>query len=95
MSPKEVKMTSPRPTIAIALSIISSGVTQTGQPVSVDERNLFGKEMVNSKFHNCMSLTSTNLHHGPLVLGDFMNQLRVFFCGVCVSIFVDILHGLR
>ncbi len=32
MSPKEVKMTSGRPAIAWARSIISSEVTQTGQP---------------------------------------------------------------
>jgi hypothetical protein len=32
MSPNEVKMTSGRAAISSALSIISSGVTQTGQP---------------------------------------------------------------
>ena len=65
MSPKEQKITSGRRAMACALSIISSGVTQTGQPGPCTSSMPSGSRTIDSVLHDGVGLAAADLHNDP------------------------------
>ncbi len=69
MSPNEQKITSGRAAMASAWSIISSGVTQTGQPGPWNEFDFARQQLVNPVADDRVRLPAAHLHHHPGLLG--------------------------
>ena len=65
MSPNEQKMTSGRDAISRARSIISSGVTQTGQPGPWMSSIWLGQELVDAVADDRVRLAAADLHDRP------------------------------
>src|SRR5260370_21035985 len=65
MSPKEQKIASSRSATATALSISSTGVTQTGQPRAVDQRDLMGQQVFQAALDDGVGLAAADFHDRP------------------------------
>ena len=93
MSPKEQKMTSGRAAIASALSMISSGVTHTGQPgpwiSSISRR----EELVDAVADDRVGLAAAYLHEGPRPRRDGANLVEQAPGKLGVAKLVQVFHG--
>jgi hypothetical protein len=79
MSPKEQKITPDRPAIACALSIISSDLTQTGQPGPCTSSSSSGQQTIDTVFGDAASLAAADFHQHPWLrynLANLINELR-------------------
>ena len=77
MSPNEQKITSGRAAMSSAFSMISSGVTHTGQPGPVHQRHLRRQQLVDAELHDGVGLPAADLHQGPRPGGDPAQRARV------------------
>jgi hypothetical protein len=65
MSPNEQKITSGRAAMASALSMISTGVTQTGQPGPWMSVTSGGQQLVDAEADDGVGLAAADLHDVP------------------------------
>jgi hypothetical protein len=59
----------------------------------VDQRDLFGKQLVDPKLHNGMSLTSANLHDRPGTPGQAGDSAGEALGTILLAVFIDVFHG--
>src|SRR3974390_148168 len=92
MSPNEQSVTSGREAISIALSIYSTGVTQTGQPGPCTKLTSPGNSRSMPNRTNPVGLPAAHLHQGPRTrhaAGD--GRRKAVRCGG-IPVFVTELH---
>ena len=93
MSPNEQKITPGRAAISSALSISSSGVTQTGQPGPWMSVISWRQQFVDAELDDGVRLAAADLHERPRPRGDAANRPRVARRRFRVPVFVDEFHG--
>ena len=92
MSPKEQRITSGSRAIATARSMVSAGVTQTGQPGPCSKAHAFGKNPVDPMADDRVRLPAADLHHRPGPRGDPRNRVRKRAREHRIAEFIDIFH---
>src|SRR5712691_13381606 len=95
MSPKEQKITSGCCAMASALSIISSEVTQTGQPGPWTSSISSGNKRSIPYFTIACVLPAADFHQDPRFGGEAPNFSDDAFRQRFVPVFVEIFHAAR
>ena len=94
MSPNEQKITPGRAAMASALSMISSGVTQTGQPGPWIISIAVGQQLVDAVPDDRVGLPAADLHHRPGPRGGRVDLVEQPAGQLGVAELVEVLHRL-